>query len=761
MPARHRAESVNRDSTTAIVIHDVRVAGSLSEHERRHGGERALASQDRSDGLAETPGKRAGVKSSILSGIMRALFTGALSLAVAALLVASGYAQIARNSGRDFSAAGLTAPPTSSWPTNGGNVYNQRYSPLKAIDRNNVAQLKGVWRTHLRGSGAAPQYSGFAQPIVHDGVAYVSTGANDVFALSIDTGEILWQYAANLDSTITSVCCGWNNKGVALGDDKVFIGRLDGQLVALDRATGKVVWAIQAERWQDNFSITSAPVYFNGMVITGFAGADRGTRGRVKAYDANDGRLVWTFYTIPGPGEPGHETWPQDNDAWKHGGASIWQTPAIDPELGLVYFSTGNAGPDYNGAVRRGDNLYTASIVAIDAATGKYRWHFQEVHHDIWDYDAPNPVILMDVNMGARTRKAIAEVGKTGWAYILDRQTGKPLIGIDERPVPQEPRQATAATQPFPRGDAVVPQLIEIAPEGVTLVNGGRIFTPFVGKDPTIVQPGIWGGANWPPSAYDPVQQRLFVCASAVVNGYAGGGDPKFVVPDTRDLFLGGATTFTRIPRSGVIAALDVTTNKLAWRYQWPDQCYSGTLATGGGLLFVGRNDGRLTALDSATGKQLWEFQTGAGMHAPVSTFEHRGKQYLIAFSAGSALIGSARGDSVWLFGLEGTLPPAAAGTPASRLTAVPPPPVEAMAASLARGKQIYEQACIVCHGADGKGGHGVGAPLIDVRDFATAMQTVAAGRNAMPAFSAAFTPEQMRDVSVYVVETLAGRAAR
>ena len=317
-----------------------------------------------------------------------------------------------------------------------------------------------MWRTRLRGSGTAPQYSGFAQPLVYDGVAYVSTGANDVFALSIDTGEILWQYSANLARDLPSVCCGWNNKGVAISEDKVFIGQLDGRLVALDRATGKVAWSIQAERWQDNFSITAAPLYVNGMVIIGFAGGDRGTRGRVKAYDAKDGRLLWTFYTIPGPGEPGHDTWPKDNDAWKYGGAAIWQTPAVDPELGLVYFSTGNAAPDYNGAVRAGDNLYAASMVAIEPATGKYRWHFQQVHHDIWDYDAVNPVVLMDVNVGGRTRKAIAEVGKTGWAYILDRQTGKPLIGIDERPVPQEPRQATAATQPFPRGDAVVPQLI-------------------------------------------------------------------------------------------------------------------------------------------------------------------------------------------------------------------------------------------------------------------------------------------------------------
>jgi alcohol dehydrogenase (cytochrome c) len=410
-------------------------------------------------------------------------------------------------------------------------------------------------------------------------------------------------------------------------------------------------------------------------------------------------------------------------------------------------------------------------MVAIELATGKYRWHFQQVHHDIWDYDAVNPVVLMDVNVGGRTRKAIAEVGKTGWAYILDRQTGKPLIGIDERPVPQEPRQATAATQPFPRGDAVVPHVIEIAPEGHVLVNDGRIFTPFAGKDPTIVAPGIWGGASWPPSAYDPVQQRLFVCASSVVNGYTGGGDATFAAPVNGNSFLGGATTFTRIPRSGIIAALDVTTNKLAWRYQWPEQCYSGMLATGGGLLFVGRNDGRLTALDSGTGKPLWEFQTGAGMHAPVSSFEHKGKQYVLAFSAGSALIGSARGDSVWLFGLDGTLRQVQPGQPMSRTAAAAPRSTEATvagtatagtpsvaAANLAAGQRLFVQACVVCHGEDGKGGHGGGAPLAGVTDLAAAIQTVTAGRNNMPPFSTQFTPDQIRDVSAYVVAELAGR---
>ena len=402
-----------------------------------------------------------------------------------------------------FSAAELTAWPTDSWITNGGNVYNQRYSPLVQINRDNVAALKPRWRTSLNGSGTDSKYSGQAQPLVYAGVIYIPTGANDVFAIDVESGDILWTHEANLDPEITVICCGWMSRGVAMGDGKIYSGQLDGKLVALDQATGAVVWSVQAEHNDEGFSITSAPLYYDGLVITGFAGGDRASRGRVKAFNAETGELVWTFYTIPGPGEFGHDTWPDYNDTWEYGGAAVWQTPAVDPDLGLVYFSTGNPGPDLNGSVRPGDNLICVSMVAIEAKTGKYRWHFQQVHHDLWDYDSPNPVILFDAEYDGRMRKGIVEVGKTGFVYILDRETGEPLIGIEERPVPQEPRQATSPTQPFPIGDEIIPHEIDIAFEGFELVNQGRIFTPFWDK-PVIVKPLGTGGANWPPSSYDP-----------------------------------------------------------------------------------------------------------------------------------------------------------------------------------------------------------------------------------------------------------------
>jgi alcohol dehydrogenase (cytochrome c) len=526
------------------------------------------------------------------------------------------------------------------------------------------------------------------------------------------------------------------------------VGQLDGKLVALDQRTGAVVWSMQAERWQEGLTITSAPLYYDGLVITGFAGAEFGIRGRVKAFDADDGSLVWTFYTIPGPGHVGHETWPQDNDVWMHGGASVWQTPAVDPALGLIYFSTGNPGPDYNGAVRAGDNLFSASIVAIDAKTGEYRWHFQQVHHDLWDYDGPSPVVLFDIDLDGRMRNAIAQASKTGWVYILDRTNGEPLIGIEERSVPQEPRQATAATQPFPAGDAFVPQQIEIAPEGYRLVNQGRIFTPFW-TESVVLKPWSLGGANWPPSSYDPASGYLYVCAQDHVGAFR-----TEVIDETRPapgaLYTGGPFQAVSLPRYGVFAALDMRTNKLVWQQHWADECYSGSAATAGGLVFVGRNDGRLLALDSSTGEHLWAFQTGAGMNAPVSVFEHDGTQYVAAYSAGNLFAGSAKGDSLWLFALDGALEPV---EPASAVMTFSN--VAEGAADLTNGATVYQAACLFCHGEEGAGGHGGGPTLANVATLGAAVQVVTEGRGEMPGFGGALSAEQIRDVSAYLLSEL------
>ena len=644
--------------------------------------------------------------------------------------------------------ASTVQAPTDSWPTNGGDWYNRRYSPLRQIDRGNVAALKGVWRARLGGSGVGTRYSGEAQPIVQDGVIYVVTGADDVFAIGVETGETLWRYSANLDDEIDTVCCGWTSRGVAIGEGRIYVGQLDGKLVALDQDTGEVEWSVQAERWQEGYSITSAPLYYEGLVITGFAGAEYAIRGRVKAYNAVDGSLAWVFYTIPGPGEPGHETWPADNDIWMHGGASVWQTPAVDPELGLIYFSTGNPGPDYNGSVRAGDNLYSASIVAVDAMTGKYRWHFQQVHHDIWDFDAPSPVVLFDIEIDGILRKGLAEPSKTGWVYILDRSNGQPLIGIEERPVPQEPRQATSPTQPYPVGDAFAPQSLEIAPEGYRLINGGRIFTPYWTEEIVVSKPGIGGGANWPPSSYDPETGYLYVCSQDTTGAFRADeiSDDR---PPEGELYGAGMFGGTHMPDHGVFAAMDMRTNRIVWRQHWPDPCYSGSVATAGGLVFVGRSDGRLTALDTLTGERLWEFQTGAGMNATASVFEHHGRQYIVAYSAGNLFAGSPKGDSVWLFALDGELGEV---EPASTIMTFAPVEGEP---DLEAGRQVYETTCTFCHGETGEGGHGGGPSLAAVRSAARIVQVMAEGLGDMPAFGGALTPAQARDVSAYVTESL------
>jgi glucose dehydrogenase len=275
-------------------------------------------------------------------------------------------------------------------------------------------------------------------------------------------------------------------------------------------------------------------------------------------------------------------------------------------------------------------------------------------------------VILFDAEYEGRTRKGIVEVGKTGFVYILDRETGEPLLGIEERPVPQEPRQATSPTQPFPIGDEIIPHEIDIAFEGFELVNQGRIFTPFWDK-PVIVKPLGTGGANWPPSSYDPETNIFYICAHDGAAAYStseGGAEWEMPTPGGR--YFGGEYTRSGSPRRGIFAAVDLKTNRLAWRRQWAEMCYAGSIVTGGGLIFIGRNDGRMTALDKANGNLLWEFQADAGIHAAPSTFEHEGKQYVVALAAGSFFPNTKRGDSVWLFGLEGGEAPSGASSASS-----------------------------------------------------------------------------------------------
>ena len=444
------------------------------------------------------------------------------------------------------------------------------------------------------------------------------------------------------------------------------------------------------------------------------------------------------------------------------GGASVWQTPAIDPELGLLYFSTGNPGPDLNGSVRAGDNLFANSIVAVDVRTGQYRWHFQQVHHDIWDYDSPNPVILFDAPYKGVMHKALAEVSKTGWAYILDRRTGKPLLGIVEKPVPQEPRQRTAATQPYPVGDAVVPQQIDIVPEDARrlpgssqIPNDGRIFTPFW-TEPTMMKPGTMGGANWPPSAYDPDSNVLYVCATDRISNFVV--RLPLEAPGPNKVYMGGNFTQSSVHDGGILAALDVRTNRLVWRQEWREICYSGAVVTGGGLLFVGRADGRLMALDKRTGTKLWEFQTDAGVNTTVTTFQYKDQQYVVVHAGGGAFANGKRGDGVWMFSLDGKIGPiaaTAAATAGGRPGAAPPVAAPTRAGNATAGEPLYKAACLACHGEAGTGGHGGGPTLLTNLQPEQISLVTTTGRNNMPTFRDVYTPDQIADVSAYIVQVL------
>jgi quinohemoprotein ethanol dehydrogenase len=547
----------------------------------------------------------------------------------------------------------LKSPVSKDWVTNGGNMTNQRYSTLKQINTDNASQLKGAWMTRLKGSGMGGKYSAEASPLIKDGTMYVVTGNDDVFALKAKTGEILWERWSGIDQTISTVCCGWLNRGLAMGEGMLFLGQLDTNVVALDIKTGKEVWKTPIENWQNGYVITSAPLYYDGIVYSGIAGGEFGTRGRLTALDAKTGKILWRSYTLPAPGEVGSDTWPAENTPAMRGGATIWNTPALDPELGLVYFAIGNCGPDYDGSIRAGDNLFCASIMAVNAKTGMYAWHFQEVHHDLWDYDAASPVVLFDTVINGQPRKGIAEAGRTGWVYILDRTNGKPLVGIEERPVPQEPLQKTAKTQPFPIGDNTVPTC---APPLPGFETPGCIFEAFWAS-PVIVQPGGQGGTNWSPMPYSPDTGFFYVPGTIRTSTFVRTNDTW----KNGQRYVGGTQAAPIGSQfGGTFTAIDSHTNKIAWQQQMPHRMGGGggSTATAGGLLLRGEPDGNFVILNAKTGNKLWSFQTGFGADAPAVVYEVDGDEYITIVTGGNSIQGSATGDAVWTFALKGNVQP-------------------------------------------------------------------------------------------------------
>jgi len=556
-------------------------------------------------------------------------------------------------------------PPGRNFPLIGGNWANQRYSTLNKISPSNIKSLGAAWTVHLEGGKPAGNMQ--ATPVVVDGIMFLSSGPGNVFAIDAKTGVVKWKFRS--EAKVGAM----TNRGVVVAEGKVFVGQRDNTLVALDQQTGALAWKTPLA--EPGHGHTAAPpAYFDGLVYIGVAGGEAGVRGQFGAYDAKTGREVWKFWTLPGPGEVGHDTW--EGESWRHGGGPIWTHPAIDPDLGTVYIAIGNAGPDNDGRDRGGDNLFTASIVALDLKTGAYKWHFQEVHHDVWDYDNGASPVLADVNYGGRLRKALLHAGKTGFLYILDRTNGKPLIGIEEKPVPQEPRMKTAKTQPFPIGDSFVPT----CPEPGSVVGGRKsscIFGAYW-EEPIVMAPGTQGGLSWAPMTYS-LQTKLVYVGGNLVNSAFGLRRQVWDDATRRLKTLDEGTGFFRPagePRAGTLTAVNPATNKIVWqkRTKFPIGTGSGLLSTAGGLLLHGESDGKVVAYDIKNGELLWQYQTDAGADAPVATYEVDGQQYVAILSGGNGFQLSARGDSVWAFKLGGTVPEA---------TAPPEPPLKQPGAGL------------------------------------------------------------------------------
>lgn len=679
-----------------------------------------------------------------------------------------------------FTAADIGQQPKGDWLSNGGGYSNDRFSPLDQIKDTNVSQLKGEWVTHLK-SGLANKYSAEDQPIEYGGVLYVSTGADDVFAMDVKTGKQIWKYEAKMPDNLASyICCGWDSRGVALGDGKVYSPGLDGTLTALDQKTGQVAWKANVGKPTDGYTITAAPLYYDGKVYTSPAGGEYGNRGFLDAYDAKTGKRLWRSYTVPAPGEPGSETWPK-NDEWKHGGANIWNTPSLDPSTGMIYFSTSNTGSDFDGRLRSGDNLFSASIVALDAKTGAMKWHYQTVHHDIWDYDNTSPTVLIDAKIGGQDRKGIAEPSKTGYVYFLDRVTGKPIFPITEEPVEQSKEMATAKTQPIPQMPAFSSQKVSAAQlkviqagvkgqlkkgDKMPTITAGKLFDVGVSTGDTVkaVAPSVSGGNNWPPSSYNPSSQTYYVCAQD--------GAQAFLLQKKHQAFKAKATYtgsvraagVTGFNNAGTLTAYDMTTGKLKWQNHFADACYSGAVSTAGNLVFVGRNKGALEAYNGTTGKRLWSFQTGAGANSTATVFENDGKEYISFLAGGNALNGSAKGDNLWLFSLDGKLgPEAAAGTGTAIEHAGEPATQDATETSkgdATAGKSVFTDNCAGCHGVAGKGGNG-GPDLTTIdnaKDLTKVVKQVKVGGGGMPSFSGQLTAKQIADVATFVTTQITNK---
>jgi alcohol dehydrogenase (cytochrome c) len=504
----------------------------------------------------------------------------------------------------------LLSPDTqpANWLSYSRDYGNQRHSPLDQINASNVRNLKLQWVWQAR---SLEKFE--ATPLVVNGVLYTVQAPNDVVALDAVTGRIFWTYSHQPSPART--CCGRVNRGLAILGDTLFMGTVDAHLLAIDAKNGTLLWDARVADAAAQYSITMPPLVVRDKVYIGTAGGDLGIRGFIAAYDAKTGRELWKFHTIPGPGEAGHETW--SGDSWQKGGASIWNHGAYDPASNLIYFGTGNPAPDWDGRTRLGDNLYSDSVVALDADTGKLKWHYQFTPHDELDYDSTQVPVLADIVWQGRPRKTMLWANRNGIMYVLDRVTGEFLLG---KPYVEVNWMDGFDAKGRPHR---VPGMVP-SPQG------------------TLVRPHVHGAINWAPPAYSP-RTGLFYVAHWEHSGIVAieGQFPQSVGINTRQTTMGDVTLEPFLNNNdearGVIRAYDPATLKPRWEYALGNITWGGMLSTAGDVVFGGGKDGYFVALDAKTGKLLWKAALGGQVNAGAMTYAVHGRQY-IAIAAGTAL---------------------------------------------------------------------------------------------------------------------------
>jgi alcohol dehydrogenase (cytochrome c) len=498
--------------------------------------------------------------------------------------------------------AGLADP--TRWLTFSGDYSGRRHSPLTQITPANVHRLAAQWTFQ---SGTTTRGRGFeATALALDGVLYVTGSNNFAWALDARTGRPFWQYRRELPPDLTYGASAPVNRGFAILGDRLFMVTLDAHLLAFDRRSGAIVWDTVLADYKIGYSATLAPLVVGDKVIVGISGGEYPTRGFLDAYNPQTGARIWRFYTVPAPGEPGSETWPASSEVLARGGGGTWMTGSYDPELNLLYWGTGNPNPDYWGAGRLGDNLYTNSLVAIDADTGRLKWHYQFTPHDTHDWDSNHVPVVADLTIGGTTRKVVMVANRNGFFYVLDRATGQLLVG--------KPFTDTTWAR-------------EIGRDGrpIVLNDGSKGCLP-----------DQWGGTNFNPPSFDPSLQLFLVTARETCATYAP-QEPKFVPGQAS---MGGAVRVDRDrPSYAALRAIDATTGERRWEFRYASPAMSGVLSTASGLVFTGDNEGNFMAFDTRSGRNLWRYQTGNGIWgAAPMTFEVDGRQHVLV-PAGTTLV--------------------------------------------------------------------------------------------------------------------------